>query len=232
MLVLVDRQQHPPGHHRLGAGRPLLVPADRLLLGGEVEPGRGEQGVPDHQVRRRRADGRRDRAVGRHVRRSPTPPLQHPRRPTRPRSPASCRQRTIVLGMLLIFLGLRVEVGPDAAARVAARRHGRPDPGVRADPRRDDGHRRRVPARPPVPGAGPVADGDDRHRDRRRDHAVLRWAARARAGRHQEGPGLLDRLAARLHGGGASASAATPPASSTCSPTASSRRCCSSAPGR
>ncbi len=31
-----------------------------------------------------------------------------------------------------------------AAAHLAARRHGRPDAGLRPDPRRDDGHRRRV----------------------------------------------------------------------------------------
>ena len=37
---------------------------------------------------------------------------------------------------------------PVPAPHLAARRHGRPDAGVRADPRRDDGRRRRVPRRP------------------------------------------------------------------------------------
>ena len=38
--------------------------------------------------------------------------------------------------------GLRRQVGPDAAAHLAARRHGGPDPGVGPDPRRDHGRRR------------------------------------------------------------------------------------------
>ena len=39
----------------------------------------------------------------------------------------------------------RRQVGAAAAVRVAARRHGRPDAGLRAHPRRHDGHRRRLP---------------------------------------------------------------------------------------
>ena len=42
------------------------------------------------------------------------------------------------------------QVGADSAARLAARRDGRPDAGVGADPRGDDGHRRRVPRRADV----------------------------------------------------------------------------------
>ncbi len=59
------------------------------------------------------------------------------------------------------------QVGPAAAVRVAARRHGRPDAGVGADPRRHHGHRRRLPPHPHEPGdravrqLGPV---DHRHR--------------------------------------------------------------------
>ena len=40
---------------------------------------------------------------------------------------------------------------PVPAPHLAARRHGRPDPGVGADPRRHHGRRRRVPRRPPLP---------------------------------------------------------------------------------
>ena len=40
------------------------------------------------------------------------------------------------------------QVRPVPAAGVAARRHGGPDPGLGADPRRDHGHRRRLPDRP------------------------------------------------------------------------------------
>ena len=44
------------------------------------------------------------------------------------------------------------QVGAVPAARVAARRDGGPDAGLRADPRRDDGRGRRLPGRPDVPG--------------------------------------------------------------------------------
>ena len=40
----------------------------------------------------------------------------------------------------------RRQVGPAAAVRLAARRHGRPHAGVGPDPRRHHGHRRRLPA--------------------------------------------------------------------------------------
>ena len=48
------------------------------------------------------------------------------------------------------------QVGADPAVRLAARRHGRPDPGVGADPRRDDGDRRRLPDGALVADPGPV----------------------------------------------------------------------------
>ena len=55
------------------------------------------------------------------------------------------------------------QVGPAAAAHLAARRHGGPHPGLGADPRGHHGHRGRVPDRalPPAVRAGP-------HRRRRR----------------------------------------------------------------
>ncbi len=43
------------------------------------------------------------------------------------------------------------EVGADTAPHLAPGRHGGPDAGVRPDPRRDDGDRGRVPARPGAP---------------------------------------------------------------------------------
>ena len=92
----------------------------------------------------------------------------------------------------------QVRSGP--AAGLVARRHGGPDPGLRADPRRDDGHRRRVPDRPVQRRsydltAGRPAGG----RDRRRGHAAGRVHRRLRQRRHQEGAGLLDGLPDRLH---------------------------------
>ena len=52
------------------------------------------------------------------------------------------------------------QIGAARPAHLAARRDGRPDPGLGADPRRDDGHRRRVHGLPPV------ADVRDQRRPR------------------------------------------------------------------
>ena len=92
------------------------------------------------------------------------------------------------------------QVGADPAARVAARRDGRPDAGVRADPRGDDGHRRRLSGR----AACPASTCTRRRRSQvvavdRRGDRVLRRDDRRRADRHQEGARVLDDLAARLH---------------------------------
>ncbi len=85
------------------------------------------------------------------------------------------------------------------ALRLAAGRHGRADAGLRADPRRHDGHGRRLHGRPLQRVLPPGPAGHDRRRRRRRLHGALRRHDRARAERHQEGPGVLDGLAARLH---------------------------------
>ena len=52
------------------------------------------------------------------------------------------------------------QVGPDPAVHLAARRHGRTNPGLGADPRRHHGDGRRVPGGPAVVPVGPVARGD------------------------------------------------------------------------
>ena len=92
------------------------------------------------------------------------------------------------------------QVRAGAAVRLAAGRDGRPDAGLRADPRRDDGHRRRLHGRPlerAVPACRPTAIAGRGHR--RRGHGDLRGDDRPRAERHQESPRVLDGLAARLH---------------------------------
>ncbi len=71
-----------------------------------------------------------------------------------------------------------------------------------------------------------------RGRGHRRGDRALRGDDRPRPERHQEGPRLLDRLAARLHVPGRRASAPTPRRSSTSSRTRSSRRSSSSARAR
>ena len=95
------------------------------------------------------------------------------------------------------------QVGAAAAADLAARRDGRPDAGQRADPRRDDGDRGRLPdrAHPVLFELAPAAQlAVARHR--RRD-AAARRLQRARPARHQARPRLLHHEPDRLHVPGA-----------------------------
>ena len=66
------------------------------------------------------------------------------------------------------------QVGADPAARLAARRDGRPDPGVGADPRGDDGHRRHLPRRAHVGRVHARPRGLAADRCGRRGHRLLR----------------------------------------------------------
>ena len=110
------------------------------------------------------------------------------------------------------------QVRPVPAAGVAPRRHGGPDPGLGPHPRRDHGHRRRLPDRP----LAPIYDETQTARTvvmrRRRAHAADRGDRRLRVRRHQEGAGLLDGQPDRLHvpRRRASARPGTSPASPTC----------------
>ncbi len=71
------------------------------------------------------------------------------------------------------------QVGAAPAPDLAARRDGRPDAGLRADPRRDHGDRRRLPHRAHARAVHAGAAGDARGRgDRRRDAAGRRLLAR------------------------------------------------------
>ena len=123
--------------------RPLLVPADRLLLRQELRRRRRQESV-------HRQPHRRLRLHPRHL-----PDLQHLRHAPTTRkvfalaSAQSARVRRRRHGDLPAALRRRVrQVGADPALRLAARRDGRPDAGLRAHPRRDDGHRRRLHGRP------------------------------------------------------------------------------------
>ena len=57
------------------------------------------------------------------------------------------RQPVAFWAALFLFLGAARQVRADPAVRLAARRDGRPDAGLRAHPRRHHGHRRRLPGR-------------------------------------------------------------------------------------
>ncbi len=91
------------------------------------------------------------------------------------------------------------EVGAGAAPRLAPRRDGRPHAGLRADPRRDDGHGRRLPRRPEraaVRGSRGRAHGGP---DRRARDGAVRGDMCPCAGRHQAGPRVLHGQPARVH---------------------------------
>ena len=70
---------------------------------------------------------------------------------------AGMRVDTMTLLCLLLFVGAMGKSAQLGAPHLAARRDGGPDPGQRADPRRDDGHRRRVHGLPPVADVRDVA---------------------------------------------------------------------------
>ena len=94
----------------------------------------------------------------------------------------------------------RRQVGADPAADLAAGRDGGPDAGLRADPRGDDGDRRRLPDRPHAPD---LRGGARRAGPRRRCSGaatlLARGPRRARPDGHQARDRLLDDVADRLH---------------------------------
>ena len=95
--------------------------------------------------------------------------------------------------------GRRRQERPAAAARVAARRDGGPDSGLRADPRRHDGDRRRLPGRALGADLRARAKGHAHGGARRRGDGIPRSDDRARPERHQARARVLDDQPARLH---------------------------------
>ena len=177
----------------VGAASYLLI---SLLVPPRHRDRRRHQGVRDQRDRRHRPGDRRVPAVRRRPARSTTRACSTARRrrfgrndgPARGRLPDAARRRVR-------------EVGPAAAAHLAARRDGGPDAGLRADPRGDDGHRRRLPdrahatrcsssRRPPPTSA----------RSSARATLVVRRDGRAGGDRPQARDRLLDDVADRLHG--------------------------------
>ncbi len=91
------------------------------------------------------------------------------------------------------------KIRADRPAHLAPRRDGRPDAGLRADPCRDHGDRRRVPGLPRLAAVRAGAGRARRRRHRRRHDRVLRRVRRPLPARHQARHRLFDLLAARLH---------------------------------
>ena len=182
------REQLPRSLRRLGGRRSRVLPADQLLLRPQHRGHRRQQGVLRQPGRGRRAVDR-DHADVRlrrqHVLRGRAGRAAERRRRRRDLADAAARRVRQVRSV--------------PAADLAAGRDGGPDAGVGADPRRHDGHRRRLPDRALGADLRPVAGRAHRRRDHRCDHAALRLHLRLRAGRPEAGARQLDRQPDRLH---------------------------------
>ena len=134
------RRQPAGAVRRLGGRRALLLPADRLLL---------REGLVRRRPARRRSSSTGSATSASCSRSSPPSPAFGTARvhrrcsPTAAADPEHFAGAATVIGLLPVRRRDR-QVGADPALRLAARRHGRPDPGVGPDPRRHHGHRRRV----------------------------------------------------------------------------------------
>ncbi len=95
------------------------------------------------------------------------------------------------------FLRLRGQERPVPAARLVARRHGRPHARQRADPCRDDGGGGRVPRGPLLSGVHARGAAGDRLR--RLHYAVHGRLDRPDGHRHQTGAGLFHRQPTGFH---------------------------------
>ena len=186
------RLELPGAVRGLGRRRPLLVPADRVLVQEEVGGRRRQEGV-------RRQPHRRLRVPARHVR--AVRDVRHPR-VRGVAAKVAAMPPEAAFGVLSRRDAAAVrrrhrQVRADSALRLAAGRDGRPDAGVGPHPRRDDGHRRRLHDWPQCGALQPRAgDADDRGGDRRGDRADGRHD-RPGAERHQARAGVLDGVAAR-----------------------------------
>ncbi len=134
---------------------PLLVPADRLLVREEERGRRRQEGV-HHQPHRRL--GLRPRRLPRllHLRHARLPRRAGRRRGHAGRSRAV---RRAVDDLPAALHRRHRQERADSALRLAAGRDGRADAGLGADPRGDDGHRRRLHARPQRGAVLARADG-------------------------------------------------------------------------
>src|SRR6476659_4814600 len=186
-------RQLRPADRRLGLRRLRLLRADQLLVPASDGTQGGNEGLRDQRRRRHRPRPRRlpdlPRAGDLRLQRRLRPGTAHlrPRRVDGDRDlPAAARRR------------LR-QVGADPLPHLAAGRDGGPDPGLLADPRGDDGDRRRLPDRPHPRPLLPRPDRRRHCRLRRPGDAADRRHDRDRADRPQARNRLLDDEPDRLH---------------------------------
>ena len=119
----------------------------------------------------------------------------------RPGRPRAIADGTLTGIALLLFTGAMRQERPVPAPRLVAGRDGRPDAGLGADPRRDDGHRRHLHGRPLATRSS--SSPRPRCWSSPSIGAFTAFMAATIAHhpeRHQAGRRLLDRQPARLHG--------------------------------
>ncbi len=185
---------------RLGGRRLGELPSDRLLVSEAVSERGRDQGFY-------RQSRRRFRFCARHLRRLHADRVDRLRDDLR-RSVRADRQdhRSLRLAsgcadpdLPAAVYGRDGQIRAVPAAHLAARRDGRPDAGLGADPRRDHGHRRRVHGGAAVTAVRTGADRTGLRDVHRRHHGVLCGDHWSRPERYQTHRRLFDLFAARLH---------------------------------
>ena len=149
MLMLVLGRQPAADVRRLGGRRALLVPADRLLVRRGRQRRRRQEGVHRQPHRRLRLPARHVPALRGASAPAAGGTLNFARSPRIQAHAASLALATVTVDRAAALRRRDRQVGADPALRLAARRDGRPDAGLGADPRGDDGHRRRLHDRAP-----------------------------------------------------------------------------------
>ena len=200
-------EQLPARVRLLGGGGGLQLPADRLLV-HQARGGQGRQEGFSRQPRRRlrprgghvlALDDLRHAQLPRHVARRRHHRAGHsrsdPARRCRGLRRRCGRHRDLPAAPARRLWQER----PTPAARLAARRHGRPHAGQRPDPRCHDGDGRHLPRRPLGTAVRRLPRRPDAGVGRGSDDGPDRGADRHRAERPQTGARLLHDQPARLH---------------------------------
>ena len=193
MLTLVLADNYLVRLPRLGGRRPRVVPADRVLAAQALRRGRAKKAFVVNRV------GDIGMALGTMLVFATFGTVGFAgvsAAADRASSTTHAAARAAVPARRLR------QVRAGAAAVLAARRHGGPDPGVGADPRGNHGHRRCLPRRPVELHLRLLRDRPDRRRRRRRGDAAVGRGHRVREGRHQEGARRVHDEPDRLHDAG------------------------------
>ena len=158
------RRELPGAVRRLGRRRPLLVPADRLLVQKKSAADAGKKAFIVNRI----GDFAFILGMRAALRTFGSLDFQHIASTVGPLPPEADLRHDLGGDAAAVHRRHR-QVRADSALRLAARRDGRPDAGLRAHPRGDDGDRRRLHDRPQRRALQPRAGdaGDRRGRSAR-----------------------------------------------------------------